>query len=369
MFKYKKTIYLFTVILVTLLLYKLISELGTVMGVVSSFLSILTPFFLAFFIAYLLRPVINFIESRLKLSRFKRLISIVIVYAGVLGFILISFIYVTPRVYDSIIKLLGGLPVYIMNLNDWITSNIFQNEWAEKYEIARHAEEFFMSLSLQISEITTFVLNNLAALFINLTSTLINIVLGTVISVYMLKDKEKLAEGGKRLLRAILPQGRAERTVDSIRQIDSVFSKYFAGIIFDSLLVGLICFCGLLLLNAPNALLASVVVGVSNVIPYFGPLVGMIFVTLITLFVSPAQAFWVFLFVFLLQQFDGHYMGPKIYGSKVGINPLWVILAILIGGGTFGVLGMIIAVPVFAVVKTAIDTFIDRKLAEKAESY
>ncbi|WP_010273379.1 AI-2E family transporter [Paenibacillus senegalensis] len=365
MLKYKKTIYLFSVIIITLLLYKLVSELGTVMSVVSSFLSILSPFFLAFVIAYLLRPIINFIEGKLKLRRFKRLISIVIVYVGVIGFILISFIYVTPRVYESIMLLLTGIPFYFTELNEWITVHILQSEWAERFDISGQAEEFILSMSSQISEMTTFVLNNLASLFINLTSTLINVVLGTVISIYMLKDKEKLAEGGKRLLYAFLPKERAERAITYIRDIDSVFSKYFAGIIFDSLLIGLICFCGLMLLNTPNALLASVVVGVSNVIPYFGPFVGMVFVTLITLFVSPGQALWAFLFVFLLQQFDGHYMGPKIYGSKVGISPLWVILAILIGGGTFGVMGMIISVPVFAILKTAFDAFVERRLSAK----
>ncbi|WP_213582888.1 AI-2E family transporter [Paenibacillus sp. J2TS4] len=365
MLKYKRTIYFFVVLIIALLLYKLIDNVGYVLTWVSSILKLLTPFFIAFFIAYLLRPIVNFIESKLHRLRFKRLISILIVFAGVLGFIIVSITYVSPKVIDSVTRLLSNMPYYIRETNTWITENILSHEWAQKYQIADHAQEMINSLSNSVSDILGLILNNITSGLFMLTSTLINIVLGLVISIYMLKDKEKLAVGAQRLLKALFTEARADKIVQSVKRVDEVFSRYFAGVIFDSLIVGFISFLGLLALKAPHALLAAVVITITNVIPYFGPLVGMVFVTIITLFVSPLQAIWVALFVFLVQQFDGYYLGPKILGSKVGISPLWVIMAILIGGGTFGIIGMFIAVPVFSVIKTAIDTFINRKLHEK----
>lgn len=333
----------------------------------SSILKLMNPFFIAFFIAYLLRPVVNFIESKLAKVRFKRLISISIVYASVFGFIIISITYVSPGVIESVTGLLSSLPFYIQKTNVWVTETVLTHEWAQRYNIAEHAQEIINSLSNQISDIIRLILNNIASGLFMLTSTLISLVLGLIISIYMLKDKEKLAIGARRLLQALLTEDKADQVIQSVKRIDQTFSRYFAGVIFDSLIVGMISFLGLLLLQAPHALLAAVVITITNVIPYFGPLVGMIFVTVITLFVSPMQALWVALFVFLVQQFDGYYLGPKILGSKVGISPLWVILAILIGGGTFGVIGMFVAVPVFSVIKTAVDAFVNRKLEAKRE--
>ncbi len=154
-----------------------------------------------------------------------------------------------------------------------------------------------------------------------------------------------------------------------MNEVDEIFSKYIIGKMIDSLIVGIICFMGLWFLKAPYALLMAIIVGVTNMIPYFGPFIGAVPAVIITLFTSPITALWVTLFIIVLQQLDGYIIGPFILGDSVGLSPFWIILAILIGGGLFGILGMLICVPVMAVVRNMFSRYINRRLDEKSLSF
>ena len=188
---------------------------------------------------------------------------------------------------------------------------------------------------------------------------------GFIVSVYLLKDKETLILNIKKLIYAVLEKEKADSFLKFSNEVNFIFSGFVIGKFIDSLIIGIMCFVGLSMLKIPYALLISLIVGITNMIPYFGPFIGMIPAFFITLFYSPIKALWVLFFIFLLQQFDGFYLGPKILGSSVGLSPLLIILAILIGGGAFGVLGMFLAVPTTAVVILLAERLINRKLKEK----
>ena len=162
----------------------------------------------------------------------------------------------------------------------------------------------------------------------------------------MLKDKEKFIYQIKKLTYALFSNKRATKIIRSGREFNIVFSEYLIGKMIDSLIIGIICFIGTLIIRVPYPLLISTIVGVTNMIPYFGPFIGMIPAVLITLFYNPIKALWMFIFILGLQQFDGLYLGPKILGTKLGLSPFWVITAIIVGGKLFGILGMLLAAPI-----------------------
>lgn len=184
----------------------------------------------------------------------------------------------------------------------------------------------------------------------------------------MLKDKEYFARNFSRLTYAIFPKNKAEIIIEFFKEIKEAFSKFFVGKALDSLIIGILCFIGCLIMKVRYALLISLIVGVTNMIPYFGPFIGMIPAAIITVFYSPFKALWVIIFIFLLQQFDGLYLGPKILGIQVGLKPFWIILAILVGGGFFGVWGMLFAVPIAAVVKTVLGKYVTKQHKQKGIS-
>jgi len=181
----------------------------------------------------------------------------------------------------------------------------------------------------------------------------------------MLKDKETFILQLKKLIYSITSKDLADKIISLGNELNTVFSRYLVGRIIDGLIIGILCFIGCLILRVPYASVISTIVGITNLIPYFGPLIGMIPAFIITLFYSPIKAVWVLIFIFALQQFDGLYLGPKILGTKVGLRPFWIISAIIIGGGLFGVIGMFLAVPAVAMIKLMLKKYIDKKLDEK----
>ncbi|MBG9795043.1 permease [Paenibacillus dendritiformis] len=326
MFRDRKTLYYLGLFTAGLLLYKLVDNIGGVLHFFSTLMSLMTPFFIAFFIAYLLRPLVNALEAKLfSRQRLRRLYSILIVYTLFLGLIFIGITVITPRIIDSVSTLLAGLPQYIAGTEQWMRGHVLEQEWFAKSGIDAKLGEFLSSASIQISEFVRLILNNLLSGLLSITTTLLNLVIGFIVSIYLLKDKEVIGRGAQKILVALLGQGRAASVVEFVKRIDTTFSQYFVGVILDAMIIGSIVFLGLL--------------------------------------VSPMQALWNVLFIFIIQQLDGYYIGPKVIGNKVGIGPLWIIFAIIIGGGFFGLIGMFIAVPVVAVIKTAFDSYIERRLS------
>ena len=353
---------LIPILLIAFILFKLVNQLDVLMQVVRFIQALLIPFAWAFAIAYLLNPLMVNAEKRLKL---KRSWSILIVYLVVLGLITLAITIISPRMAKSVGELLRDLPGYLDKTQAWATEKVENFMVFDKYGIKDTIEQHLAEIIKQVSNYLNMMLTAALTELITLTSGFLKFIVGLIMSIYLLYDKEIFIRNTKRLFYAIFTEARAEGLIAFGREVDNIFSRYLIGKLIDSSIIGILCYIGLSFIKGPYPMLLGIVVGITNMIPYFGPFIGMIPATLITLFYSPIKALWVLVFIFLLQQFDGLYLGPKILGDKLGLGPFWIISAILIGGGTFGVLGMLLAVPIVAVIKMLLEKYIDKKLQSK----
>ena len=195
-----------------------------------------------------------------------------------------------------------------------------------------------------------------------------NFLIGRIIALYLLMSKELFAGQGKKIIYALFEEDNANATIRNIRFVHRTFGGFISGKLVDSLIIGMICFIGMTLLNLPYPLLISLIIGITNIIPFFGPFIGAIPSIILILMVNPLQALYFGIFVFALQQFDGNILGPKILGDKTGLSSFWVIFAITLFGGYWGFVGMVVGVPLFAVLYAAWKAFINRSLQKKGLS-
>lgn len=355
----KKIIQWTTILFIAFAMYKMVDSLEEIFAGAKYIISLLAPFMWAFAVAYLLNPAMKLLESRFKLNR---IASVAILYSVVVGVIVLFFTIVSPRVINSISEIVLQIPQYLQTTQNWIQTNIISSDWARKYEINDYIQKNLNAIVAQAGDFLNIILNKIVNFAIGFTSTFFSILIGILISVYILADKEGFARNSKRFVYSFVGKERGDSFFELTREIDSVFSKFIVGKFIDSLIIGLICLAGALLLKMPYAFLIALIVGITNMIPYFGPFIGIIPSVIIVLFNDPIKALWLFVFILILQQFDGLILGPKILGDKVGMSPFWIILAIIIGGGIMGVLGMFLAVPTFAVIKNLLERYMDKKL-------
>ncbi len=366
----KKTGYflrLLPLIALALIVYKLINQTDALYRVYNLIMTLISPIIWAAVIAYLLNPVLKISQKKLGLNRvfgvfFVYFLLIVILAGGVL--------IIMPTVANSITDITRDFPANAKNISDWAMARLQDvrslEEFINNYNIDL---ESLMPRSIpeQLSEMT----NNLKDVILSMGRTIFDITsgffkffMGLILSLYILLDKENHAKHIKRTMRAFLGEARAQYAWSVFKEIDVVFGKYLIGKTIDSLIIGVICYIGLVLMGVEYALLFAFVVGVTNMIPYFGPFIGAIPTIVITFLYNPAQALWVAFFILILQQVDGNIIGPMILGERVGMSPLWIIIAILFGGGLFGIPGMILGVPVSAVIRNLVNRHVDKVLAE-----
>ncbi len=349
-------------LIIAFILYRVINKVDFFLFMNNNLLSIFSPVIWAFAIAYLLNPLMKILEKKFKL---KRVWSILIIYMLVLGILTIFITVISPSIVNSIMELGRNLPSYITQTELWFTEQLTNLELLDEYGVAPYINE---NLDNFIGTISVYVNNILSAALsqvINLTSAFFRAILSMIIAIYFLKDKEKFLKGVKKIIFAFLSPEHSKSVIEFGAELDNLFSRFIIGKFIDSCIIGVICFFGLMIIDAPYELLLSIIVGITNMIPYFGPFIGAVPAVIITLFFSPLKALWVLIFMIFLQQFDGLYLGPKILGDKVGLSPFWIIVAIIIGGGIFGVIGMFLGVPIMAVIKAVFERFIDKRLDAK----
>ena len=373
---------LFIVIICSILFYYVLFENHSLLSGLNTIIGIVMPIIDGCVIAYLLKPIVNFIERKpaamlmkhyhVQTSRRKkkilRLIStgIAFVFAILIVYSLLHLI--VPQLFFSIESLLSRLPFYVDNFQKWILGLLKDNPSIEKT-----AEEFFTKYIPSVKDWINerFVpgvneaVTQVSGQIINVVQVVKNIFLGCFVALYILNSKDVLAGQFKKLFHAILPEKYAVRLIDFFALTDQTFSGFLSGKLLDSLIIGIICFVYTSIARTPYYMLISVVIGVTNIIPFFGPYIGAVPCTLLILIVDPLQALYFVIFIILLQTFDGNYLGPKILGNKTGIGGFFVLCAILIFGGLFGVVGMVIGVPTTAVIYAGIRSFSDRSLERK----
>lgn len=352
------------IVFVGIVLYILFSNLDSVLSQIGSISKVLRPFIIGFAVAYLLNIPVRYMEEKVFVKfRAKRGLSILSVY--LIATVLLSILLgaVIPQVIQSVMDLINNTPTYLENLNGlmmWVT----QKFGLEKEEL----EPFFLSYSTLVKEsanMLTAALPELLNVGVAIGSGLITTLTALIASVYMLGSKHSLISQLKRMTYALLPKSNADELLRVSRHANDIFSGFIGGKIIDSAIIGVLCFIGMNILGMQYAVLISVVVGVTNVIPFFGPFIGAIPSVMILLIVDPWDALYFALFVLALQQFDGNILGPKILGDSTGLSPIWVLVSIIVSGGLFGFAGMLLGVPTFAVLYFLTREWVTARLAEK----
>lgn len=356
-----------------LILYFVLSDIVGLKNTLGAFLksgiTILMPFIIGFSIAYLLNPAVVYIEKKIdkyikvliKRTKIKRVISILITYVIFVGFLVWFLIIVLPQFYQSLLRLFDQLAKGYSEYQEQI------DRVAEALDLSMYLDFALLDQAdfSDISDVLTKALPIILSKAYSFTSNIFKFFMGIIISVYVIFDKERFIEGSKKIVMLITPKNNIEKTNVFLQETNHIFKSFFVGKTLDSIIIGFLCFIGLMLMENPYPIVISVIVGITNMIPYFGPFIGAVPGVIITMIYSPSMALWLVLFIFALQQFDGLILGPKILGDSTGIEPFWVLLAIIVGGALFGVLGMLLGVPVFAVIYNVSKKIINRKYDEK----
>lgn len=379
------SLYALGVIILSILFYRVSSNTDNIAPSIMSFIrgitSVLSPIFYGLLIAYLFNPIMDFFERYLLMwirptqkrqRTFIRTTSIFAVYVCIVGTVILMFRYLIPQLAINLRELADMLPTYKRELTNALVAIeqslnqsgiILPNEF--------NATTLFDQFDLQnlLSTSALGAINDLVSVVmsqaITIASSLLNWLMGLVIAFYVLMQKETFAFATKRVTYSLLKKERAEKVISIFSEGHSVFIQFFVGKFIDSFIIGVICFIGLSIMKNPYALLLSVIVGVFNMIPYFGPILGAIPAVAITLFEGIPAATAVLIFIIILQQFDGLVLGPKILGDSIGLSPFWIISGIIIGGALWGPLGMFFASPIIAVILTNINRVIDSQLITK----
>lgn len=362
--QYKKIPYfkLIPVILISLAFYKLLDNFGNVAFYLKKSLYLLGYFVWGFAIAYLLNPLMVYLEKK---THMKRSFSILLVYSIFIGMIVLVITLITPRVIRNMVELVNNMPGFIESSEGWVNDFLINNDTISKYGIQSYLEQNVTYILQNASIYFDIAIRMLVTNLINISSMFLKLLSGIVISLYLLKDKESFIRNIKRLLYALFSENRAANIISFGNKVNIIFKQFVIGKLIDSIIIGFLCFLILWLFHIPNSSTISIIIGITNMIPYFGNIIGMIPACIITLFYSPMKALEVAAIILFLQQLDAWFIGPKILGNKIGLNPLWVIAGIALGSGFFGIMGMFIGVPAIAIIKAALEDFTERKLKAK----
>lgn len=360
--------YIVALVAIIAIIFLMIANWGVVLAVIGKFLTILMPFILGFFFACFINPLVKRVHSLLnrmkpgKGAKIKKAFSVMISYVVVIGVITVLLIYIIPQIKASI----GELGNTIQDGYQYMITH--QKELNEKIPFIglgggiEYIKEFaYKKIMSNGSEIIPYVYHVSSSLL----TTSYNVLMGLVISIYIILDMKKLKRSARKVVYALSPKKKEQEVWETMKQCSHIFNGFLIGKMIDSLIIGILCLIAMSILKLPYALLLSLIVCITNMIPYFGPIIGAIPGVMIYLFIDIRYAFIFALMILILQQFDGLYLGPKILGDQTGIKPLWVIFGITVGGAYFGVMGMFLGVPVVAVIMYLLQLFIDKKLKKK----
>ena len=345
---------------------------------ISTLTGILMPFIYGAVIAYLLKPVCNTIEGFLRRfipERMKGLVSALSVALTILFGLLLIYalcMMIIPQLITSVTALYYTAQ---RNLAKFV-------QWANHVEFIENNEQImnmlnsaYDTLSTNIDELIKTkllpsmqnIVSGAAIGVLNVVTVAKNLVIGIIVAVYMLASRKRFTQQVKLIFYSVFKPKWAQLIIEEIQYADKMFGGFINGKIMDSAIIGVLCYIGCLIFKFPSALLVSVIIGVTNVIPFFGPFIGAIPATLLILIQNPIKALWFILFVLVLQQLDGNIIGPKILGNTTGLSSFWVLFAILLFGGLWGFVGMIVGVPLFAVIYDVIKKLVVHGLEHNQE--
>ena len=373
----------FLVILCSIIVFFAIYRMSDVSHIVSKVVSILTPFIYGLVMAYLLCPVYNFTVRNIYafLKRPKReipkaaavskavgtiaaLVLLLVIIGGILWMII-------PGLIDSIIKIIKLLPSSMESLKDWLDLRMTRmpglkdilDGWINNFT------------DNAISFVTDKILPEYGAIASSISSGVIGVInvvknffIGIIICAYFLNSKETFAAQMKKIIMSVFRKETADEILEGAHFTNRTFGGFINGKIIDSLIIGILCFIFMSIFGWEYTLLISCIIGITNIIPFFGPFIGAIPSALLLLMVDSRQCIYFVIFILLLQQFDGNILGPKILGDSTGLASFWVLFSVLVGGGMFGFIGMVIGIPVFAIIYAYVTRAVNSKLRKRGLS-
>ena len=368
--KFKENLLLGTYLM---LLYFILLNIKNIFAMFDGVLSILNPFILAFCMAFVLNLPMKFFENKIFnfldknksdfVKNLKRPLSILSTFITVIGLIVALGLFVIPELINSLATLMDAVPGYIKSFETLI------NQYVSSTELLQNIYNTLMTTWQDLLRIaTTFLTTSLTGILsttVTITSGVINFILSVILTIYMLSSKEKLVLNFKKLLFAFSKKEIANKIVDISKLSNYTFSKFITGQCIEAVILGVLCFIGMTILSMPYALLISVLIGVTALIPIFGAFIGAIPAVFLILIIDPIKAIWFVVFLLCLQQFEGNVIYPKVVGNSVGLSAIWVMLAMIVGGSTLGLLGMLIGIPTFSVIYQLIKEVTYKKLNEK----
>lgn len=331
-------------------------------------------------LAYLLNPIMEFLERKLykrlkgkmKTDQKAKKLSRGLGIAGAILFLLIIIILLIAAIVPSVIScIVGVIDTLPGNVQNFI--KVVQSGKLGEYEVTGTISDMLTKLvdyvenwatKTLLPEAKTYLLQITSGM-INMVKAVINFLVGIIVAAYVLMIKESLIGQSKKAIYAIFKPRQGNIIIETMHKADEIFGGFIIGKIIDSAIIGVICYVGCSILHIPDAMLVAVIVGVTNIIPVFGPFIGAVPSLLLVVVQSPWHALYLLIFIIILQQVDGNIIGPKILGSSTGLSSFWVMFAILIGGGLFGFLGMLLGVPVFAMIYYIVQRLVNHSIGNR----
>lgn len=370
----------FLVVAASILFYFALLRLSDLsLGVVRVF-AVLKPVVYGCVIAYLLNPIVNkvdqylvpFLEKRMpqskKVCKLSRGTGILLALILLIMVVSVLFNLLIPELYTSIRNLVFTLPKQLSDVLNNLNEAKFDDSTTGtiiKTVIEEGTDMFMRWMRTDLLNMTNEIMSNLTEGVFSVVSEIFNMIIGIIISIYILFSKELFVRQSKKGIYAVFNTDHANMILHLTTKSNEIFGGFIIGKIIDSAIIGVLCFFGLSFLDMPYVMLVSVIVGVTNVIPFFGPYIGAVPSTFLILLNDPMKGLYFIIFILILQQFDGNILGPKILGNSTGLSAFWVIVAILLGGGLFGFVGMLMGVPTFAVFYYIVEMILDNRLKRK----
>lgn len=369
-----------SIVMISIVLLAIVLNLSSVMAGVGKVVNVFSPVINGVVFAYLLNPLMNFVDRRLypfllrrrmpesRAGKLSRCVSLVFALLFAVVLIYEFFALLLPQLVESVSGIVSNLSTYYSDAEAWVLG-FLDNNPALREQVDLLLGKFYEFLTKWINE---DLLANINQVFASLTTSVmsvvrvaLNLVIGFVAAIYILWSRDLFMAQIKKLTVALWKERTANRLFDLGRRIHKVFFGFIIGKLVDSLIIGVLCYVGMLLLRLPFPALVATVVGVTNIIPFFGPFIGAAPCAVLILLVNPLQCLYFIVFVFVLQQVDGNIIGPRILGDTIGISGFWVLVSITVAGGLFGFTGMVLGVPVFAVLYMLVSDFVAARLRRK----
>ncbi|MCI8589402.1 MAG: AI-2E family transporter [Clostridiales bacterium] len=364
----------FGIVLVFGLLY-----FGSIAKFFNRLTTVLSPVIYGIIIAYLINPVYKFIYrsffrigDRKKKEKLRRILALAFTYIFIFAVIFLFFLIIVPQLIASYSSLVDLIRSYINDASSWVNELMNSGEFSSNLlgklfsnfsmkEITETVQKIISNSYSAVTTLTPYIVSFVSSF----VTVAMNWVVGLIISVYLLFSKETLCAQVSKTVNAVLKPEKANSLIEFARYVDNTFGKFLVGKIFDSLIIGILTFVVMTLFRMPYSALIAVIVGVTNIIPFFGPFIGAIPSVFIVLIADPIMAIWVLVLIIVIQQLDGNIIGPKIIGNTIGLGSLWIVVSIIVFGNLYGVVGMIIAVPLFSILYKLLKDWVEKRLKQK----